>query len=119
MSRTDGEGAPSYRSFGTQYFILESAPQGIPSLPLYRCYDANRTHYQTTRADCEGVVGSTLESVLGYVLDGSQGPQYGGREIVRCISPAGNAILTTLHPQDCTDNGLLIQLSVGFAFAPL
>lgn len=62
----EGWSKPTFMS-STNGWIADSQFPG--SVPLYRCYIfANRDHFDSLSATCEGVAQATNEGVLGYVL---------------------------------------------------
>jgi hypothetical protein len=116
MSRSASEGAPKYHFNGFEFLVLDSAPANapVPVQPLYRCLDKYGTHYQSNLFACESE-GSTEESLLGYVY--ARDPGNGAMQVWRCIHPSGKTIVATLSPQAvCTNAGMTIQLSLGWAF---
>lgn len=57
-------GCEGQRAIGLLGYIFAAAPEGVSSLPLYRC-NAGDSHFDSLNSNCEG---ETRELLLGYLI---------------------------------------------------
>lgn len=114
LTRTVGEGAPTWVEKGVQFSALGSPPaDGTPVAPIHRCRMlGSQTHFLSNDAACEGQI---VEGPLAYVFAGQAA---GTVPLYRCYAPGAGVHITTARPADCVAPFWQVEGTQGFAFAP-